>query len=266
MTGSRRAGTPELRCGRSHGRTGVACAGLALALMLPGCGGGANADATAPGGPPPVLDAPVVAPGTWVVMGSSTAAGAGASPGQDWATLLATGMSPRQVTLHKLARSGALTYQALPVSSLPPPGRPAPDPALSVDRALEHTPRLLLLAFPTNDAVAGYGAEETVTNLSVLRQAAQARGSATVVLSSQPRSGLNPAQQAVLEDTDRRAAALFGPCFVDVRTALVGPDGATKPEFDSGDGIHLNDAGHRRLHDELSAHLKAGRCVRLAAD
>ena len=249
-------------------RTGCSRRGalaLALALVLAACGGGGDA---ADGGaivPPPTSLAPVIAPGEWVVLGSSTAAGVGASPGQGWVALLATEMAPRQVTVHNLARAGALTYQALPTGTVPPPGRPAPDPAINVDRALSHAPRLLLLAFPTNDAVAGYSADETLANLALLRQRAQAQGAAAMLLSTQPRDGLTPAQRDALDETDRRGATLFGPCFVDLRPALLGTDGRLLAAYAAGDGIHLNDTGHGVLHAQVSAALASGRCVRLAA-
>jgi lysophospholipase L1-like esterase len=238
---------------------------LALVLMLAGCGGGGATDGGA-SVPPPTSPAPVVAPGEWVVLGSSTAAGVGASPGQGWVALLAAEMATRQVSVHNLARSGALTYQALPTDTVPPPGRTAPDPAVGIDLALSQTPRLLLLAFPTNDAAAGYSADETLANLALLRQRAQAQGTAAMLLSTQPRDGLTPAQREALDETDRRGAALFGPCFVDLREALLGTEGKLQPAYAAGDGIHLNDAGHGALHAQVSAALASGRCVRLGAN
>jgi lysophospholipase L1-like esterase len=232
-------------------------AGLAL-VWLAGCGGGGSA-ATPPG---PVA---LAAPGVWVVMGSSTAAGVGASPGQGWAAQVARQAAPLQVELVNLARAGALTPQALPTATPPAAGRPGPDPAINIDRAMAHGPRLLLLAFPSNDAVAGYPAAETVAHLLRLREIAQAASAAAVLLSSQPRDGLSAAQRATLDETDRLGAAAFGACFVDVRTVLAGPDGGIAAAYAAGDGVHLNDAGHRLIAERLWALLESGRCVRLRA-
>jgi lysophospholipase L1-like esterase len=170
-----------------------------------------------------------------------------------------------QVTLVNLARAGALTPQALPANTPPAAGRPAPDPAINIDRALAQAPRLLVLAFPSNDAVAGLPAAETVAHLSRLRELAAAQSASTILLSSQPRDGLTATQQATLDETDRLGAASFGECFVDVRAALAGVHGGIAAAYAAGDGVHLNDAGHRLIADRLWALLASGRCVRLSA-
>jgi lysophospholipase L1-like esterase len=93
---------------------------------------------------------------------------------------------------------------------------------------------------------------------------AAAAGAATLVLSTQPRAGLSPAQQATLEATDRDAAAAFGDCFVALRPGLAGPDGGPAPAYSAGDGIHLNAAGHAWVRARVAQVLEGGRCVRLA--
>lgn len=238
---------------------------VALLSLLAGCGGGSAAD-DAPR-PPPDPPVPLVTPGPWVVLGSSTAAGVGATPGQSWPNRLAATMASRQVVLHNLARAGNLTPQALPASAPASAPRPAPDPTLNLDRALGFAPRLILLSFPTNDAVAGLSASETAANLDTLRRAAASTGSATVVMGSQPRAGLNAAQQATLAELDRLLAAQAGSCFLPLHATLANPASSVEiaPAYAAGDGIHLNDAGHARIRELLQAFLEAGRCVRLTA-
>jgi lysophospholipase L1-like esterase len=236
---------------------------LRLMLLLPllaGCGG--SDDARNDWAEEAQPTAPTVAPGRWVVMGSSTAAGVGASPGQGWAAQLGSAVAARQVTLHSLARAGALTYEALPAGSPPAAQRPAPDPSINTDRALGLAPRLVILSFPSNDTATGYGADETVGNLLAMRRALQAGSSAVLVLSTLPRDGLDPAQRATLAEVDRRLAAALGACFADVRSALDDGHGRIATAFAAGDGVHLNDAGHRLLYERVRAALDGGRCVR----
>lgn len=231
---------------------------LLPALVL-GCGGGGSeTENTAQDSTPPV-----VVPGPWVVMGSSTAVGVGATSGRSWPERLAIAMAPRQVVLHNLARAGTLTPQALPAST--PAPRPAPDPTVNIDRAVSFAPRLVLLSFPTNDTVAGYSASETVTHLDTMRRAAAAAGSAAVVMGVQPRSGLTVAQQTTLAEVDRQLATQAGACFLPLHAALADPATGVdiSPAYAAGDGIHLNDAGHARVWELLKALLDAGRCVRL---
>ena len=229
---------------------------LSLCAMITACGGGA-ADETARS------LRPVVAPGNWVVLGSSTAAGVGAPAGQGWVALLADANRPRGVTVLNLARSGLQSSQALPVGTLLPAGRPPPDATVNIDRALATSPRLIVLAFPTNDAIAGVTAADTMAAWQTMQAKAQAAGSATLVLSTQPRAGLTATQQATLDDLDAAAAQHFGTCFVDTRDALVGPDGALAVDVAAGDGIHLNAVGHQRLFERVMATLTSGACVRL---
>ena len=229
-----------------------------LGLLVGACGGGGGAAV-------PVAPPAVVAPGTWVVLGSSSAAGQGASPGQSWVERLQAGQLARQVTVTNIARGGTLTWQALPTASVPPVGRPPPDPTVNIDRALAAAPRLVLLSFPTNDTAAGYAAAETVANLGTLRAAAAAAGVAGLVLGVQPRDSLDLAQRAVLAEVDRGLAAAAGPCFVGLFAALADANGNIATSYAAGDGIHLNDAGHAVVLQRVLAVLEGGRCVRLAA-
>jgi acyl-CoA thioesterase-1 len=231
----------------------VAVAGLVALLGLAGCGGGGT---PAPAGP---------APERWVVLGSSTAAGVGAAPGQGWAALLGAHWAAEGVAIDNASRAGAVTFQALPVATPRPDGRPPTVPAMDVDTLLAAAPRVVILAFPSNDAMAGYGADETVANLLLLRSRAQARGAAVLVLSSQPRNDAGPAQRETQRATDEALAAGVGPCFVDVRSGLADADGRIAAAYSAGDGVHLNDAGHRWMFERVSAVLAAGACVRLGA-
>jgi len=238
---------------------------LVLASMLvaavAACGGGGGGVVNAP--PPAASTPPLATPGTWVVLGSSTAAGTGATAGQGWVALMAGEQTARGVSVVNLAVGGALSWQALPNGSTAPPGRPAPDTARNVDAALARGARLLLVSYPSNDTAAGYSADETVANLQAVDRAARAGGAAVLVLSSQPRDTLGAAQRATLEDIDRRASTAFGPCFVSLRTALSDPAGGIAPAYTAGDGIHVNAAGHALIAQRVGEVLRAGQCVRL---
>ena len=242
-----------------------ALAGLALGLgvaVSAGCAGGDGPAAPQTESDTRPASAPVVAPGAWVVLGSSTAAGAGASAGAGWVDRLREGVAFAGVSVHNLAKGGTVTYEGLSASEPPVPGRPAPDASINVDRALELAPRLILVSWPTNDTALGYSADETVRNLLAIRASASARGVPAILLSTQPRA-MPDAQLALLPRIDERLAAELGPCFVAVREALAAPDGTIAPAFDSGDGVHPNDAGHALIHDRVRAAVDSGRCVTL---
>jgi acyl-CoA thioesterase I len=232
---------------------------LALAWLIVGgaaCGGGGDT-------PSDSTNRQSVAPGAWAVLGSSTAAGVGAPAGQGWVARLSAAQQPAGVALSNLARSGLLTTQALPTGTTIAPGRSLPDPVVNIDRALLLAPRLVILAFPTNDAMAGIAATETVGHWQLIRQHAARAGAATLVLSTQPRDAADAMQRATLAETDQLAAAAFGPCFVAVRGALSDAQGNIAAALSAGDGIHLNAEGHRVVFEHVSALLGSGACVRL---
>jgi len=248
---------------RRGGRHEAMVAALLLAsVVLGGCGGGGGGD-NGGGSSSNEPTAPLVAPGAWVVLGSSSAAGVGASSGKGWVALLAADMEARGVTIDNLARAGLQSSQALPTGSTVADGQLAPVSGANVDAALAVSPKLVLLSFPTNDAVAGVSASATVANLKAIAAAAKAGGAATLVLSTQPRDQLTAAQLKTLDKTDGLGAAAFGDCWVPLRAALSAEDGGIAAAYSAGDGIHLNDAGHALVESRVAATLAAGRCVRL---
>lgn len=217
-------------------------AAISSLVALSACGGGGGGDTAA---------VPLVAPGRWVVLGSSTASGYGVAPGEGWVARLA-GSAPAGVTVDNLAVFGMQTGTALQAGS-----------TSGIDAAVARQPALVLLSFPSNDALAGLQAAAILANLQTMAQRAREAGAATVVLSSQPRHDLNDAQRAVLTTLDASAATAFGACFVEVRSVLATAEGRIDNAVSAGDGVHLNAEGHRRIHERVAAVLASGRCVRL---
>lgn len=200
---------------------------LASAFMLSACGGGVST--SYPSTPPPASK--------WVIMGSSTAAGTGASTSaKSWAGLLQAGITANNLQVVNLAKSGATTYEGLATSSPPVTDRPNPDVTANITATLAQSPKVLLLSYPTNDTANNYLVTETVTNLLAIRAAATAANVKVIVVSTQPRD-LSPAQLAQLVDIDTQMSAVVGACFVAVRTDLAGIDSKLNSSYDSGDGI-----------------------------
>lgn len=242
--------------GRCH-RWGAALA-CAAASWLAACGGGGSSSGAVPTGA-------LVVPGTWTVIGSSTAAGVGATPSHGWVDLLRAQYAARGVTVVDLAMGGSVSYQGVPTATPLTAGRPAPDPLHNVDAALARAPNLVIASYPSNDVAAGYSADETVANVLAIRADALGHGVAVLVTSTQPVRAVPTAPQAATAALiDSRLAAAFGGCFVDVRSALVTAQNTLDPRYDSGDGQHLNDAGHAVVFQRVTAVLESGACVRLS--
>lgn len=237
---------------------------VVCAILLVGCGGGGGAGGSnAPQNTPEIVDpsVPLVSAGTWVVMGSSTAAGNGATPGNRWTDLVQNSLSGRGAVFANIAKGGTVTYQGLSADSLAVPNRPAPDPAVNIDQALSRNPVALLVSYPTNDIAHGYSVDEDVKNVLTIRSTALNRKVPVLVLSTQPRD-LTDAQLAQLQQIDVQLSAAVGACFVNVRGLLAGPDGRIAPMYNSGDGIHPNDAGHRLIADTVLKTISSKTCIR----
>jgi acyl-CoA thioesterase-1 len=233
---------------------------LTLLSVLGACGGAAPTTGMAP-----VPVSPAVAQvkaGTWVVMGSSTASGTGATQGKAWVSLLAATYSTRGTLIANLAKGGNVSYHGLSSTSAPVANRPAPDLAHNIDEALNRKPVLLIISYPTNDTTLGYTVDETVSNILAIRAQALAVRVPVVVLSTQPRN-LDVEKLGRLQIIDQRLAAELGPCLAEVNKLLAGSDGRLSPRYDSGDGAHPNNAGHALIAGQVENLIKSERCVRL---
>jgi acyl-CoA thioesterase I len=227
---------------------------LLFALLLVACGGGNTATEV------PRAAIGTVPQGDWLVLGTSTAAGVGAPAEQGWVALLGQALADHGVTVANAARSGTLTYHWLPSATARPPQRPATIDALDVLKLEPASPRLVVLNFPSNDAMAGVSAGETIDNLLLLRHIERDRGAVVLVTSSQPRNDADTAQRATMQAVDAALVARLGDCYVDIRSSLVGDDGGLAADVAAGDGVHLNARGHRRLFERLLAAIVSGRC------
>lgn len=213
--------------------------------------------------PPSSLPWKLSRPTDWVVMGSSSAFGAGASvPGNSWVGLVTSTYSEQGVTVHNIAKGGYTSYHALAGNCIVSGSRPAADPQHNIGKALEFKPDLVFLSYPSNDAVSMFAATETASNLLLLRWQLMQQGAAVMILSAQPRNTNAPAQAALLE-LDKLLRPLVGSCFVELHSLLVAGSGGLATQFDAGDGVHLNDAGHQVVAQAINQTLNSGRCVEL---
>lgn len=235
--------------------------GLLLGTMT-ACGGGADSEAAdASVVIPPVAK---IDPGTWVVMGSSTAAGAGAPTGKGWVASLAQSYAGQGVQVANIAKGGTVTYEGLSTATASVAGRPAANPAINIDQALSRKPVLLIVSYPANDTAHGYSADETVRNLLAIRSQALAAGVPVVMTSSLPRN-LTATQLSRLRAIDERLAANVGPCLVDIRQPLAAADGRLAAAYDSGDGVHPNESGHLIIANQVKQLIDSKKCVSTSA-
>jgi lysophospholipase L1-like esterase len=189
-----------------------------------------------------------------VVLGSSTAAGTGPAHWDSaWvnrfrADALA-GDSLRVVTNYGVG--GFTTYHIMPDGYVPPPGRPLPAQDLNISKAIRVGADAVIINLPSNDEVNGYDIQETIANYDTIMAVAAAAGVQVWLSTTQPRNTTASIRAALMEMRDS-TFALWGDRAVDFWTTIANEDGTINSQYDSGDGVHLNDRAHGILFSRVA--------------
>jgi len=188
-----------------------------------------------------------------VVLGSSTAAGTGAStPDSSWVgryTKYILGLDNTAKVIN-LAVGGFTTYDVMPTGYVPPAGRPTPKANNNITHALTFKPTAIIINLPSNDATNGYSISEQLANYDTVLARARSPKVPVWVATTQPRN-LSVAQRQNLMAMRDSTFARFGSKAIDFWNGLANADGTIQSQFDIGDGIHLNNAGHRLLFQRV---------------
>ncbi|MBE0646007.1 MAG: T9SS type A sorting domain-containing protein [Bacteroidetes bacterium] len=184
-----------------------------------------------------------------VVIGSSTAAGFGASTTDSaWVWRYRdylTQLNPAYAVVN-LAVGGYSTYQLQPDSFVTPDGRPRVDTLHNITRALALHPSAVIVNLPSNDAASNFSILEQTENYERLAAEAARAKVPMWVCTTQPRD-LSEAKRQNLITMRDWIRGRFADNTLDFWTGLAREDGTIDPKFDSGDGIHFNDDGHAAL-------------------
>jgi acyl-CoA thioesterase I len=198
------------------------------------------------------------------VLGSSTAAGTGASQtSNSWVGLLQTWlMRTKGEKIINLATPGILSSSALCTQEASSNLMELISPTRNIERALKLGASRLILAFPSNDTTNGLPAEQTINNFLEMRQCAQSSEKVQIaVMSSLPRSGLSKKQNITIAQIDAAMQKEFGQCFINVRSALADSTNENpRRDLSAGDGVHFNDAGHAIIFATVKRFMESGKC------
>jgi lysophospholipase L1-like esterase len=236
-----------------------------LALCLVGCSRAEHASPT-PNEPAVVESAqPAPAnvdhsrPGVIVVLGSSTSAGIGPTdPKNAWVRRYQAYLAKEfpAFKLTNLAVGGQTTYHIQATGFTPPAGRPSPVTSKNISVALALAPSAIIVNMPSNDAAANIPWSEQLANYERIAALANAAHALLWVTTSQPRNFDSDGQQLLLTQARDAIKRKFGPRVLDFWTPFAGPSASIEPQFDSGDGTHLNDAAHATLASiVIAAHI-----------
>lgn len=182
-----------------------------------------------------------------VLMGSSTAAGTGASAPQ-FSVFGRLQSHYNTHTWYNIAIPGRTTYQALNAGV-----------SGNIYEALALNPDIILASYPSNDVANNFTNTETINNLTSLQTIAAANGVEIFFLGTQPRDFADEARRTQLSTQNELILSTFSPKAIDVYPQLVraggyiGFDVRYLDENNFPDGIHVNDEGHLRIFNAVVA-------------
>jgi lysophospholipase L1-like esterase len=190
-----------------------------------------------------------------VVLGSSTAAGIGPkAPDSAWVNLLRKYLQSENpaVTVTNLAVGGFTSYKILPEGGQLPFYKPKPDVEHNIDKALSLKPDLIIINMPSNDITEGFSVEDFRMNLQMVTDLIRQQGIRFYVTTTQPRN-TTAANRKKLQVMRNIIIRSYRNNYIDCWDGLSTPDGNIAPQYDSGDGVHLNGQGHHIMFERVAA-------------
>lgn len=190
---------------------------------------------------------------TWVILGSSTAEGAGASvKDSSWVgRLQAYLQKDARFKIINLGKGGITSFHIMPGLSASEGLAFQPDTTLNIDRALSFQPLGIIVNMPSNDAAHYIDAHTQMEHFRTLQRLAKTAGSDFWITTSQPRNFGDPKQIIIQQEIRDSILHYFGNHAVDLFTPLADSTSWLLPQYGSGDGIHLNDKGHRLIFETV---------------
>lgn len=190
------------------------------------------------------------------ILGSSTAEGVGASSKEkSWVGLLNAhykGNLEIIDTTFNLAKGGKNPYYSMPTGYIPPSNRPSPNTDSNITRLINLGADVIIVSFVSNQYDV-FTTEEIKNTLFTIKNAANDAGIDCFVTTTQPRSSFNSTNREKLRKLKDSIIDWFGGKAIDFFTLVAAGDNKILAQYDFGDDIHLNDAGHELLYDQVIA-------------
>ncbi len=190
-----------------------------------------------------------------MILGSATAAGeAVANPRRAWARHSQyefTRFDTRR-RVYNLGRERFNVWALLPTGDAVPPGIMI-DTARNLTAALDLQPEVLIVNVPDAASTSDTAITLQLAAYARIMQQAEAEGVKIYLASPQPRvvDADEIARQVAMRDS---MLSRFGAARItDVWTRLATAEGSMRPEFDFGDGVQVNDDGHREISRQVLA-------------
>lgn len=183
-------------------------------------------------------------PYTIVVLGSSTAAGAGPSSVDNaWVWRFSEYLSNhnKDIKIINLAVGGFATTDILPTGN----------PEKNITKALSYEPDAVIINLPSNDAAQNRSVEDQLTNYQIILGEAYHQNIPVWVTTPQPRN-FEEHQVEIQKNMVEATYAAFQEAFIiDLWNCFADEKGWIKEKYNSGDGVHLNDLAHQLIYKRV---------------
>lgn len=179
-----------------------------------------------------------------VVLGDSFSDGIGASsPIIQWTSLLRDELQDRYTNaeLVNLGISDYTTYHIMP-DDYSKSGRPSPDTNANITAALSENPDIVVVNMTSNDMDEGYDPAEYLDNMKDIYDICVSNNIELFLTDTAPRN-LNTTKRSNLSIVAQSLKYEYGDRVIPIYDAFNDGRGRIN-EYDSGDGIHVNDDGH----------------------
>lgn len=190
-----------------------------------------------------------------VVIGSSTAEGLGASSVENsWVYKYKEALFQKNTKFKVLnfGMGGLTTYNLLPTnSSAFLPAGVAIDVNRNITKALLYNPVAIILNLPSNDTYKGYSKETQLANFAEINAEAEYSAVPVWITTTQPRYFANAEDVQKQRDVRDEILNVYEGRTIDFWTDLSDVNGRVLSSLDSGDGTHVNDAGHDILLNKV---------------
>lgn len=190
-----------------------------------------------------------------VVIGSSTAAGYGASVRDScWVAKLRSKLiaDNKRFKVINLGVGGFTTYKLMPngyVSEVAK--RPEVDTTKNVTAALKYRPALIIINLPSNDIAGNFRDEEILKNYRIIARTIASSRVDYVITGSQPRNFPTVEQRKRLKILHDKMITEYPGHLIDYLNKISTPTYGIQRYYSAGDGIHLNNNGHRVIYQSI---------------
>lgn len=186
-----------------------------------------------------------------VILGSSTAQGTGSSNNQSWVKRFESYVKTKN-TEHQvinLAKGGQSSYNVLPTGT--PVQYTTINTENNITKALSLNPDGIIVNLPSNDLTGGNPINEVQANFLTIKNAATDAGVKIWFTTTQPvnssletRTRLKTMRDWIFTNMGDKA--------LDFWYSVANEDGSIQAQYDSGDGLHLNNDGHAQFYNQVT--------------